>query len=174
MGVSRSGYCGSAKRNDPRKIDPDFPLISKVREIPVQAKKKYGSRRISERFRAKGRDVGRYKARGPTGKASVSAIYRKKCKSATDSGHDRPVAGHPSDRRFDAERPNTVWRTDIAYSWSNEGRLYPAVVFPQSRWSGFRRPDARPKKGFGLDIGESCREGKCGFRIKTPLHGTNS
>ncbi len=105
MGVSRSGYY----RHDPKKIQPDFHLISKVREIHIQAKKKYGSRRMSEQLQAEGHDVGRYRARNLMKKAGVSVTYKKKFKRTTDSKHNLPIAKNLLDRRFDVEKPNTVW-----------------------------------------------------------------
>jgi putative transposase len=128
MGVSRSGYYRNVKANDPRKIDPDFPLISKVREIHVQAKKKYGTRRMSEQLQAEGHNVGRYKARSLMRKAGVSVTYKKKFKRTTDSKHNLPIAKNLLDRRFDVETPNTVWCGDITYLWTNEGWLYLAVI----------------------------------------------
>ena len=32
------------------------------------------------------------------------------------------------DRKFNVDRPNTAWCSDISYLWTNEGRLYPAVA----------------------------------------------
>jgi len=128
MGVSRSGYYRYIKANDPRKIQPDFHLISKVREIHSQAKRKYGSRRMSRQLRAEGYDVGRFRARNLMKKAGASVAYKKRFKRTTDSKHNLPVAKNLLDRRFDVERPNTVWCADITYLWTNEGWLYLAVV----------------------------------------------
>ena len=116
------------KLYDPNRIQPDFHLISKVREIHSQSKKKYGSRRVSKQLKADGYNIGRYRARNLMKKAGVSVSYKKKFKRTTDSKHSLPVAKNLLNRRFDIEKPNTVWCSDITYLWTNEGWLYLAVV----------------------------------------------
>ena len=128
MGVSRSGYYRFIKESNSRKIQPDFHLISKVRQIHSQSRNKYGSRRISEQLRSEGYDVGRYRARSLMKKAGVSVSYKKKFKRTTDSKHNLPVAKNLLKRRFDVEKPNTIWCSDITYLWTNEGWLYLAIV----------------------------------------------
>ncbi len=83
--MSRSGYYRHVKVNDPGRIQPDFYLISKVREIHVLAKKKYGFRRMSEQLRAEGYEVGRYRARNLMMKAGVSVTCKKKFKRTADT-----------------------------------------------------------------------------------------
>jgi transposase InsO family protein len=128
MEVSRSGYYQYLKTADQRKIDKDFELLSKVREIHKQSKGSYGSRRMSKRLRELGYDVGRYRARSLMRKANVSYRRRKKFKRTTDSKHNFPVAKNLLERDFTANAPNTVWCADISYLWTLEGWLYLAVV----------------------------------------------
>jgi len=128
MGMSRSGYFRSIKTANTIKIDPDFHLISRVRQIHKQSRRKYGSRRMSRQLRAEGYDAGRYRARNLMKKAGVSFSYKKKFKRTTDSNHNFPVARNLLNRKFDVEKPNTVWCSDISYLWTNEGWMYLAVV----------------------------------------------
>lgn len=128
MEVSRSGYYRYLKTVDTRKIDKDFNLLSKVREIHKQSRGSYGSRRMSKRLRELGYDVGRYRARSLMKKAKVSYKRRKKYRRTTDSKHNFPIAKNLLERNFTAKAPNTVWCSDITYLWTIEGWLYLAVV----------------------------------------------
>ena len=128
MEVSRSGYYKYIKEYRKNKIDPDFELISKVKEIHSNSDGTYGSRRISKQLREDGHDVGRYKAKTLMKKAEVSVKNRKKIRKTTDSNHNFPVAPNRLDRQFKVKRPNTVWCADITYLWTIQGWLYLAVV----------------------------------------------
>jgi putative transposase len=61
-------------------------------------------------------------------KACVSVTNKKKFKRITDSKHNLPIAKNLLDRKFDVEKPNTVWCSDIAYLGTNEDWQYLAVV----------------------------------------------
>ena len=128
MEVSRSGYCRYLKSYDPNKVPADFELISKVKEIHHPSKGKYGTRRISEHLKETGYDIGRYRARTLMKKAGVSVTYKRKFKHTTDSEHSLPAAKNILNRKFDVDRPNTVWRSDITCLWTREGWIYLAVV----------------------------------------------
>jgi transposase InsO family protein len=128
MGVSRSGYYKYVKNEHEDKMDPDFELVAKVRQIHSDTRGSYGSRRISGQLRDDGHDVGRYRARSLMKKAGVSVKRRKKFKRTTDSNHKLPIAANHLNRQFEVERPDTVWCADITYLWTIQGWLYLAVV----------------------------------------------
>jgi transposase InsO family protein len=128
MEVSRSGYYQYLKTDHNIKIDKDFELMSKVREINGETRGAYGSRRTSEELRSQGHDVGRYRARSLMKKANVSVKHRKRFKITTDSRHNLPVAPNFLNRKFQVDQPNAVWCSDISYLWTMEGWLYLAVV----------------------------------------------
>ena len=110
------------------KIDKDFGLLSKVRQIHSETGGAYGSRRTSKRLRSQGHDVGRHRARNLMKKASVSVKRRRKFRITTDSEHNLPVAPNLLNRNFQVDRPDAVWCSDISYLWTIEGCLYLAVV----------------------------------------------
>ena len=128
IGVSRSGYYKYLKKYHENKIDPDFGLIVRVREIHSEADGTYGSRRMSKQLRKDGNDIGRYRARSLMKKADVSVKCRKKFKKTTDSNHRLPVAPNLLDRQFEVQRANAVWCADITYLWTMQGWLYLAVI----------------------------------------------
>ncbi len=127
-GVSRSGYYKYLKTKHENKMDPNFALIAKVRQIHSDTRGSYGSRRMSDQLREDGYDVGRYRARSLMEKAGVSVKRRKKFKRTTDSNHKLPVAPNLLNRQFEVQRPDTVWCSDITYLWTLQGWLYLAVV----------------------------------------------
>jgi transposase InsO family protein len=128
MGVSRSGYYNYLKRKHENKMDPDFELLVKVRQIHCDTRGSYGSRRMSNQLCDDGYDIGRYRARNLMKKAGVSVKHRNKFKITTDSNHQLPVAPNLLNRQFEVERPDTVWCADITYLWTFQGWLYLAVV----------------------------------------------
>ena len=128
MGVSRSGYYKYIKTGHKNKMNKDFQLITRIRQIHSETRGSYGSRRMSGQLRRDGYDVGRHRARNLMKKAGVSVKRRKKFKRTTDSNHKLPVAPNFLNRQFEVEQPDTVWCADITYLWTLQGWLYLAVV----------------------------------------------
>jgi transposase InsO family protein len=152
MEVSRSGYYKYLKRVHVNRIDPDFEIVARVRQIHSKTRGSYGSRRMSGQLRDDGYDVGRYRARSLMKKAGVSVKCRKKFKRTTDSNHKLPIAPNLLDRQFEVERPNMIWCADITYLWTLQGWLYLAVVI---------RPVLTQNRGLGY---EQSLEGSPGQR----------
>jgi len=128
MEVGRSGYYRYLKIVNRLKVDKDFELISKVREIHKRSKRSYGSRRISKALRSEGNDIGRCRARNLMKKANIAVKHNKKFKKTTDSKHDFPVAANLLNRAFKTNSPDVIWCGDITYVWTMEGWLYLSVL----------------------------------------------
>jgi transposase InsO family protein len=47
--------------------------------------------------------------------AALKAKASKRYKVATDGRHSFPIAPNLLDRKFNVDKPNTVWTTDITY-----------------------------------------------------------
>jgi transposase InsO family protein len=58
----------------------------------------------------------------------IVAVQKKKFRLTTDSKHGNPVWPNILNRKFDVEKPNAVWVSDITYIWTLEGWLYLAVI----------------------------------------------
>jgi len=121
--VSRSGYYQYLKRVHLNRIDPDFEIVARVRQIHSETRGSYGSRRMSGQLRNDGYDVGRYRARSLMKKAGVCVKYSKRFKKTTDSNHNLPIALNLLNRRFEVEKTNAVWCADISYLWTSQGWL---------------------------------------------------
>jgi putative transposase len=128
MEVSRSGYYRYLRYGRVQRVDPDFFLMSKVRQIHNETRASYGSRRMSRQLREEGLDVGRHRARSLMKRAGVAVKQRKKFKKTTDSSHNLPVAPNLLNRQFAADRPNIAWCSDITYLWTLQGWLFLAVI----------------------------------------------
>ena len=98
--MGRSGYYKYLNKYKENRIDPDFELTAKVKEIHSDSDGTYGSRRTSRQLREDGYDIGRYRTRNLMKKANVSVKHRKKFKKTTDSNHNLPVAPNLLNRKF--------------------------------------------------------------------------
>ncbi len=83
---------------------------------------------MSKALRAKGYEVGRFKARHLMREAKIACKQRRRFKVTTQSNPLLPVAENRLNRAFTVSRPNRVWVADITYLWTQEGWLYLAAV----------------------------------------------
>ncbi len=130
MKVSRSGFYDYLHSFTNGSDDSPEEAALKSRTIAIfkEHRGKYGSRRISKQLKAEGYPVGRYKARRLMRELGLKAKAPKRYKVTTDSRHSFPIAPNLLDRKFNVDKPNTVWTTDITYVWTLEGWLYLAIV----------------------------------------------
>jgi transposase InsO family protein len=108
MGVSRSGFYKYLENSNQNKIDPDFKLISKVKEIFFESRGTYGARRIAKALTKDGQKTERHQAHNLMLKAGVRVKQKKKYRVTTDSKHNFPVAKNILDRNFDVKSANSV------------------------------------------------------------------
>lgn len=129
MEVSTSAFY--AWRQRPERIDKKQKhqlLTSKAKQIFLENKGCYGSRRLSDQLSHQGFQVGRYKARRLMQELKLVARYPKRFKVTTDSRHSEAISPNKLDRQFEVTKPNHVWTTDITYVWTLQGWLYVAVI----------------------------------------------
>ncbi len=125
--VCPSGYYAWRKRS--KEADAKrLKLQAEVRQISIEHKNRYGSRRMSAELRAKGFDVGRRMAISLMREVGIEVRYMRKKRKTTDSKHGLPVFENKLGRDFKPERPNQVWASDITYIYTFEGWLYLNVV----------------------------------------------
>jgi len=123
--VSKSRYYQwiKSKQNPNREA-----LITEIQEVHVQSRGTYGSRRIQNALRAKGKFITRKTAIKYMKLAQVVTRRRKKFVVTTQSKHDRPIAPNLLNRHFNFLKPNECWVSDITYIWTSEGWLYLASM----------------------------------------------
>jgi hypothetical protein len=128
IGASRSGYYRWKIQPQSERQKENGKILMKIKESHKNSRRAYGSPRIVEDLQAKGMKCGKnrvarlMKINGIVGKA------KKKFKATTNSKHNLPVAENLLKQNFGAEKPNTVWTSDITYVWTSEGWLYLAVI----------------------------------------------
>ena len=128
IGASRSGYYRWKRQHLNKRQLENEKLLMAIRESHKKSRRAYGSPRIAEDLQAKGMKCGEnrvarlMKIHGIVGKA------KKKFKATTNSQHTLPVAENLLNQNFVAEKPNTVWLSDITYIPTVEGWLYLVVI----------------------------------------------
>ena len=128
IGASRSGYYQWKKQPQSRRQKENEKILMEIKESHKNSRRAYGSPRIVEDLKAKGmkcsenRVARLMKIHGIVGKA------KKRFKATTNSNHALPVAENLLNQNFTAEKPNTVWLSDITYVPTLEGWLYLVVI----------------------------------------------
>jgi putative transposase len=128
IGASRSGYYIWKKQPQNRTQKENEKILMEIREVHTRSRRTYGSPRITDELRSNGTKCGKnwvarlMKIHGIVGKA------KKKFKATTNSMHNLLVAENLLNQNFVAEKPNTVWLSDITYIPTLEGWLYLVVI----------------------------------------------
>jgi transposase InsO family protein len=129
--VSPSGYYAWQQRRahpGPRRAQ-DQVLAREIKQIHIRSRQTYGSPRVEDALRKKGRCHGRnriarlMKEQGLYGRQK--ARYRVQ---TTDSNHDQPIAPNRLLEVPKATAPNQLWVADITYIETGEGWLYLAAI----------------------------------------------
>ena len=99
-----------------------------IRESHQRSRRAYGSPRITEDLRAKGTMCGKNRVARLMNIHGIIGKAKKKFKATTNSKHNLPIAENLLNQNFEAEKPNTVWISDITYVPTLEGWLYLVVI----------------------------------------------
>jgi putative transposase len=128
LGVTRSAYYAWDERPESNRSKRKKELTKRVREEFFTNHQIPGAKKIAEKLSKAGERVGR---------KAVGTIMRengwrskvvKKYKATTNSNHNLPVAENILNRKFQADRPNQKWVSDITYIPTDEGWLYLAGI----------------------------------------------
>jgi transposase InsO family protein len=111
------------------RAEAEAELRGHVGRIFSARRRVYGAPRIRAELRREGRRHSRRRVARLMREMGLSARRgRRRPPRTTDSRHDLPVAPNLLDRRFAAERPDTVWLADVSYLPTGEGWLYLAAI----------------------------------------------
>jgi putative transposase len=100
-----------------------------IGRIFAAGRRVYGSPRVHAELRREGRRHSRRRVARLMREMGLSARRgRRRPPRTTDSRHNLPIAPNLLERRFTAERPDTVWLADISYLPTDEGWLYLAAI----------------------------------------------
>ena len=128
LGVSRTGYCQWATREESDRSKANSALDTRVAALHAESDRSYGRPRIVEALVAEGTPAGHERVRQSLLRQGLRPVYKRPYLVTTDSDHDRPVAPNVLDRRFDGWLPDRAWVADITYLRTDEGWLYLACV----------------------------------------------
>ena len=103
-------------------------MDAEIREICDTSKGRYGSPKINQELRDRGRKVGKNPMAKRMRKAGLRSKIRRKYKVITDSRHNYPVAPNLLQRDFSAPAPDKVWVSDITYLAIKTGWLCLTVI----------------------------------------------
>jgi putative transposase len=127
--VSRSGYYAWQQRPESARSVRQRELVTEMREIHGEKhKRNYGSPRMVEELRARGREVSENTVAKLMQENELRAATARKFRHTTDSNHAHPVAENVLNQEFEQERANVAWVSDITYVSTREGWLYVACV----------------------------------------------
>jgi transposase InsO family protein len=125
--TTRSGFYAWLRRGSKREL-VDRQLLALIREIFLENRRAYGSRRVYQELRDRKVRCSRSRVERLMREAGITPPRRRRFRKTTDSDHALPVAENLLDRDFSSPAPNRRWATDITYVWTLEGWLYLAVV----------------------------------------------
>jgi putative transposase len=126
--VSRAGYYRWLKRKPSQRQLDNQSLDAEIREIYEGSKGRYGSPKITQELRDRGRRVGKNRVARRMRKAGLRSKIRRKFRVTTDSKHHYAVSPNLLERNFGAEAPDKVWVSDITYLATRTGWLYLTVI----------------------------------------------
>jgi putative transposase len=126
--VRKSSYYGWLKNGPSARWKENENLLIEIMDIFEDSHETYGSPRITEELRAKGRTVSVNRIAKMMRAADIRARKPKRFVVTTDSKHNYPVAPNVLDRNFQATRPGQIWISDITYVRTKNGWLYLTVI----------------------------------------------
>ena len=122
--ISKSGYYSWLKAPESQRQKENNQLKEKIVEIHTQTKGRYGSPRLKAMLKREGYQVSHNRVARLMKEIGIRAKARKHKIRTTDSSHRLPVAKNKLNRKFDVNKPNSVWCSDITYVATAEGWLY--------------------------------------------------
>ena len=126
--VSRGGFYTWLKCPESERCRANRALLSQIRVAFGRNRQAYGSPRLTYELHDLGLSCSENRVARLMRQSGIRAVGKRKYRVTTNSRHNHPVAENRLNRNFTAQRPNTVWLSDITYIWTAEGWLYLAGV----------------------------------------------
>lgn len=122
--VSRSGYHAFVARAPSKRAQENARLEVAIHAAHRRTRESYGPERLQEELRDDGFKAGVARIKRLRKKLGLRCKQVRKFKATTNSKHNLPVAANLLDQKFETNRPNAAWVTDITYVATDEGWLY--------------------------------------------------
>jgi putative transposase len=128
LGVTRSGFYASRRRQPSVRSREDLVLIRRLRLIHALHRHLYGRPRLQRALRADGYRVSGKRVARLMRMAGLTAVGRRAFRLTTDSAHAWPVAANHLQRDFAPAVPHQRWAADITALPTGAGWCYLAIV----------------------------------------------
>ena len=125
--MPRSTFYASQGRPESRRERRDRYLLMFIKEVYIQSRRTYGSRRIYAELHQRGIRCSVNRIARLMRQHHIVPVQHRKYRPTTDSRHDFLVAPNRLGRNFEVERRNRIWVADITYIPTDEGWLYLAT-----------------------------------------------
>jgi transposase InsO family protein len=122
--VSRSCYYAWLNSGPSAHELRDRELLSEIKRIFKEKRKKYGSPRIYKEMHDTEFSCSRSRIARLMRENGLVARQRRRFKVTTDSSHDYPISPNLLDRNFAVDSTDSCWVSDITYIDTEEGWLY--------------------------------------------------
>ena len=124
LGVSRSGYNSFLNRKVSPARQRKDSVKKEIQKIYDNSKQNYGAPEITQELRKSGetisqRTIGKYMR-----EMGIRAQWTKPWTTTTRDSDFSKELHNVLNEKFNPERPNAVWCTDITYIWTQDGFVY--------------------------------------------------
>ena len=126
--ISKSGYYAWKVRPQSKRARENEKLDHHIKTIYRKNRGTYGSPRITKALNKQNIACSENRVARRMSINGIHAKTKKRFKVTTNSKHNHPVAKNLLGQKFNAQRPNQLWASDITYIWTQEGWLYLAVI----------------------------------------------
>lgn len=124
LGVSRSGYYSWRKRLPSDREKRRNTLKEKILAIYHESHQNYGAPKITECLRKEGERISEKTVGNYMRELGIKAQYIKPYTVTTVNPDFSSELKNILDERFNPEKPDAVWCSDITYIWTYEGFVY--------------------------------------------------
>lgn len=124
LGVSRSGYYSWRKRLPSDREKRRNTLKEKILAIYHESHQNYGAPKITECLRKEGERISEKTVGNYMRELGIKAQYIKPYTVTTVAPDFSSELKNILDERFNPEKPDAVWCSDITYIWTYEGFVY--------------------------------------------------
>src|SRR5438067_2126485 len=106
--VSASGYYAWRERPESRRAAADRELLTEVRRVHANSRRRYGSPRVHAALRREGKRVGRNRVARLMHRNGIQARQKRRFRKTTDSNHSFPLAPNLPCQQVRGEREGVV------------------------------------------------------------------
>ncbi len=130
MKVKERGYYQWLKQETRRnqRIESEIDLVKNVEKVFYDSKEIYGSRKTHRELLNKGIEVSEWKVRRIMRQTGLYSVIKKKYRAYSHKKSSGRYATDLIEQKFEVEKPNKIWVSDITYIKTTLGWYYLACV----------------------------------------------